>query len=224
MRALLLSIMLLLTFAAARAQNPAVKTAVDTTKNRVDTIKPAPYVNKGKIAGRKAFHRSLIFPGLGQVYNYGLVVNDVKSGLTKGNKFGQKLYIISKIGAIYAGGTLLVMSYMDNNKNYKLFLDELQYRKLHNNTPDPENGLAQYTNTDALVVAKNIYKRNREVVLISLVGLYGLNALDAYITARLKYFNVDDDLSFKISPSLINSNTMYGYNPAIPALKLTIKL
>jgi hypothetical protein len=224
MRALLLSVMLLLTFAAARAQNPAVKTSIDTTKNRVDTIKPAPYVNKGKIAGRKAFHRSLIFPGLGQVYNYGLVVNDVKSGLTKGNKFGQKLYIIGKIGAIYAGGTLLVMSYMDNNKNYKLFLDELQYRKLHNNTPDPENGLAQYTNTDALVVAKNIYKRNREVVLISLVGLYGLNALDAYITARLKYFNVDDDLSFKISPSLINSNTMYGYNPAVPALKLTIKL
>jgi len=224
MRALLLSVMLILTFAAAKAQNPAVKTPTDTTKNRIDTIKPAPYVNQGKIAGRKAFHRSLIFPGLGQVYNYGLVVNDVKSGLTKGNKFGQKLYIIGKIGAIYAGGTLLVMSYIDNNKNYKLFLDELQYRKLHNNTPDPENGLAQYTNTDALVVAKNIYKRNREVVLISLVGLYGLNALDAYITARLKYFNVDDNLSFKISPSLINSTTMYGYNPAVPGLKLTIKL
>ncbi|MFI5452142.1 DUF5683 domain-containing protein [Pedobacter sp. UC225_61] len=224
MRAFLLSVMLILTFATAKAQNPAVKTPVDTTKNRIDTIKPAPYVNQGKIAGRKAFHRSLIFPGLGQVYNYGLVVNDVKSGLTKGNKFGQKLYIIGKIGAIYAGGTLLVMSYIDNNKNYKLFLDELQYRKLHNNTPNPENGLAQYTNTDALVVAKNIYKRNREVVLISLVGLYGLNALDAYITARLKYFNVDDNLSFKISPSLINSTTMYSYNPTVPGLKLTIKL
>lgn len=224
MRAFLLSVMLMLTFAAAKAQNPAVKAPVDTTKNRIDTIKPAPYVNQGKIAGRKAFHRSLIFPGLGQVYNYGLVVNDVKSGLTKGNKFGQKLYIIGKIGAIYTGGTLLVMSYIDNNKNYKLFLDELQYRKLHNNTPNPENGLAQYTNTDALVVAKNIYKRNREVVLISLVGLYGLNALDAYITARLKYFNVDDNLSFKISPSLINSTTMYSYNPTVPGLKLTIKL
>ncbi|MBB2143900.1 hypothetical protein GM921_00250 [Pedobacter sp. LMG 31464] len=224
MRALLLSVIVLLTFATARAQNPAVKKPVDTTKNRIDTIKPAPYVNQGKIAGRKAFHRSLIFPGLGQVYNYGLVVNDVKSGATKGNKFGQKLYIIGKIGAIYAGGTLLVMSYMDNNKNYKLFLDELQYRKLHNNTPDPENGLSQYTNTDALVVAKNIFKRNREVVLLSLVGLYGLNALDAYVTARLKYFNVDDNLSFKISPSLLNSSTMYGYNPAVPALKLTIKL
>lgn len=224
MRALLLSLMVLLTFASARAQNPVVKKPIDTIQNRVDTIKPAPYINKGKIAGKKAFHRSLIFPGLGQIYNYGLVVDDVKSGAVKGNKVAQKLYIIGKIGAIYAGGTLLVMSYIDNNKNYRLFLDELQYRKLHNNTPDPENGLAQYTNTDALVVAKNIYKRNREVVLISLVGLYGLNALDAYITARLKYFNVDDNLSFKISPSLINSNTMYGYNPVVPGLKLTIKL
>lgn len=115
------------------------------------------------------------------------------------------------------------MSYIDNNNNYKRFLRELQYRQANNNAPDPNNGLTQYPDVNALTVAKNIYKRNREVVLISLVGLYGLNVLDAYVTARLKYFNVDESLSIKLSPSIINTNTMYGLNIA-PALKLTLKL
>jgi len=115
------------------------------------------------------------------------------------------------------------MSYIDNNNNYNRFLRELQYRQL-NGKPDPDNGLTQYPDANALTVAKNIYKRNREVVLISLVGLYGLNVLDAYVTARLKFFNVDDTLSFKLSPSIINSNTMYGFSNVAPALKLTLKL
>lgn len=150
------------------------------------------------------------------------MVDDVKNGRTEGKRIGQKIYLIGKIAAIYAGGTMLVMSYIDNNNNYKLFLRELQYRQLNGNRPNPENGLGQY-DVNGLTLAKSIYKRNREVVLISLVGLYGLNVLDAYVTARLKYFNVNESLSIKLSPSIINTNTMYGFNIA-PALKLTLKL
>lgn len=220
MRALLLSVILCFAFAQVNAQKPVSPVKQDTTA-KLDTIAPAKYVNQGKIAGKKAVYRSLMFPGLGQLYNYGLVVDDVKNGRTEGKRIGQKIYLIGKIGAIYAGGTLLVMSYIDNNNNYKLFLRELQYRQL-NGKPNLENGLGQY-DVNGLTLAKSIYKRNREVVLISLVGLYGLNVLDAYVTARLKYFNVDESLSIKLSPSIINTNTMYGSNIA-PALKLTLKL
>jgi hypothetical protein len=222
MRVLLLSVVFCFAFIQVNAQNPVSPTKQDTTA-KLDTIAPAKYVNQGKIAGKKAVYRSLMFPGLGQLYNYGLVVDDVKNGRTEGKRIGQKIYLIGKIGAIYAGGTLLVMSYIDNNNNYKRFLRELQYRQANGGTADPNNGLTQYPNVDALTVAKNIYRRNREVVLISLVGLYGLNVLDAYVTARLKYFNVDESLSIKLSPSIINTNTMYGFNVA-PALKLTLKL
>lgn len=220
MRALLLSVILCFAFAQVNAQKPVSPAKQDTTA-KLDTIAPAKYVNQGKIAGKKAVYRSLMFPGLGQVYNYGLVVDDVKSGRTEGKRIGQKIYLIGKIAAIYAGGTMLVMSYIDNNNNYKLFLRELQYRQI-NNKPDPENGLDRY-DVNGLTLAKSIYRRNREVVLISLVGLYGLNVLDAYVTARLKYFNVDESLSIKLSPSIINTNTMYGLNIA-PALKLTLRL
>lgn len=223
MRVLLVLIIVLVTFTMVRAQEPVVNKPIDTSKAKLDTVKPAAYVNQGKIAGRKAFHKSLMFPGLGQIYNYGLVVKDVQTGAVKGKKVAQKLYILGKLAAIYAGGTMLVISYGDNRHEYKRFLGELQYRQEHNGTPDPDGDLKQYTNTDALTVAKNIYKRNSQVVLISLVGMYGLSALDAYVTARLKYFNIDTSLAFKVSPSVINSNTMYGFNAA-PALKLTLKL
>ena len=223
MRAFLLSVIFCFVFTLVKAQIPTTTTRPDTTA-KLDTLAPAKYVNQGKIAGKKAVYRSLIFPGLGQVYNYGLVVDDVKAGRTQGKRVGQKIYIIGKIAAIYGGGTMLVMSYIDNNNNYKRFLRELQYRQLNNNQPDPNNGLTQYPDASALTVAKNIYKRNREVVLISLVGLYGLNVLDAYVTARLKYFNVDETLSFKISPTTINSNPMFGSNNIAPALKLTLRL
>jgi hypothetical protein len=208
-------------FTNVKAQNRVPKKSLDTTlTKKTDT---GGYINKGKVAGRKAIRRSLFFPGLGQMYNYGLVVNDVKSGFYSDKRVLQKIYIIGKIGLIYGGGTLLVTSYIDNNAKYKQFLSELQYRQLNGNQPKPGNGLERYTNTDALITAKAIYKNNREVVLISIGALYGMNVLDAYVTARLKYHNVENELAYKISPTLINSSTIYGYS-AVPGLKLTLKL
>lgn len=221
MRVLFFLIIGLLTFTSVKAQEPVGKNT--TEQSKIDTVKPAAYVNKGQIAGRKAIRRSLFFPGLGQIYNYGLVVDDVKSGVYHDKRVLQKIYIIGKIGAIYGGGGVLVSSYIENNKRYKQFLTELQYRQTHPGMVLEGNGLERYTNTESLVTAKNIYKNNREVVLISLAVLYGMNVVDAYVTARLKYHNVENELSYKISPTLINSNTMYGYN-AIPGIKLTLKL
>lgn len=217
MRAFLSLVLVVWGFVAAKAQTTEDNAA------KLDTITPAGYINQGKIAGRKAVGRSLIFPGLGQLYNYGLVVDDVQNGRVQGKKIGQKIYIIGKIGALYAGGTMLVMSYIDNNNKYNLSLKDLQYRQLHNDQPNPDYGFAQYP-TSSLTIAKAVYKRNREIVIISLVGLYGLNVLDAYVAARLHYFNVDETLSLKLSPTIIQSSTMYGFNNIVPALKLTLSL
>lgn len=223
MRLLAFFVVVFLTFTTVKAQDSTKNNTIDK-KDKTDTIKPADYINLGKIAGQKAVRRSLIFPGLGQIYNYGLVVEDVQSGAVKGKKVAQKVYIVAKLGAIYAGGVILAKSYVDNSKNYRLFLNELQYRQLNNNRPSPDNGLEQYRDTNNLLVAKNIFKRNREIVLMSFVGLYGLNVLDAYVTARLKYFNVDERLAFKVSPSFVQPQAMYGFTSPAPALKLSFKL
>jgi hypothetical protein len=222
MRIWLVLSVLCFSFAIAKAQSP-VKKPIDTSKQQLDTLGNPIYINLGKEAGRKAFQKSLMFPGLGQIYNYGLVVKDVQSGAVKGKRIAQKLYIIGKLAGIYAGGTFLVMSYTQNRSDYKETLSELQYRQENGGKPKPGGRFENYPNTEALNVGKNIYKRNSQVVLISLVGLYALNAIDAYVTARLKFFNIDNTLGVKVSPSMINSNTMYGFS-ANPSLKLTFRL
>ena len=171
---------------------------------KTDTVK---YVNLGKIAGRKAVFRSMLIPGWGQFGN------------------GLNVYRGLKIAAIYGGGAALVISYMSNNKNYHLYLHEVQVREL---TGQPPLGspLAKYTDLAGLIAAKEVYRRNREVVIFSLIGVYAVNIIDAYVDARLKYFDVGDNLAFKVSPSVISPNTMlYGYNSSsyVPAVKIALR-
>lgn len=224
MRIIFLSLIsIVFTFTNVKAQNIKPKQSLNKDLSKSAVTNDTSYVNKGKITGKKAIRRSLIFPGLGQIYNYGLVVDDVKSGYYGDKRVLQKIYIVGKVGLIYGGGYLLVSSYIDNNNKYHQFLTELQYRRANKGEPDPNGGLSEYTNTDNLIVAKNIYKNNREVVLLSIAGLYLLNVVDAYVTARLKYHNVENDLTYKITPTIINTNQMYGFQPAL-GLKLTLKL
>lgn len=222
MRILFLLIVGVLTFTSVKAQEVIGKKNVDSAAANIDTLKKTDYINKGRIAGRKAIRRSLIMPGLGQMYNYGLVVDDVKRGVYPDKRVLQKIYIVGKISLIYVGGALLVTSFIDNNRMYRAALAELQYRKLNPREPNRPNQFERYETT-YLTTGKAIYKNNREVVLISLAVLYGANVLDAYVTARLKYHNVENELSYKISPTLINASPMYGFKP-LPGLKLSLKL
>lgn len=178
-----------------------------------DSLKPAPksadtaaYVNIGKIAARKAALRSAMIPGWGQVGN----------GLT--------VYRGLKVAAIYTGGTLLAISFMDNNKKYHQYLREIQYRQANNDQPEPGSALSLYTNTAGLITAKDVFRRNKEVIIFSFVALYGVNIIEAYIDARLKYFDIGNDLGLKLSPAVINSNTMYGFQSNTPGLKLSLRL
>lgn len=175
-----------------------------------DSLKRAPvkadtgYVNPGRIAGRKAMLRSAMIPGWGQ-YGNGLTV-----------------YRGIKIAAIYTGGTLLAMSYIQNNSKYKEYLTELQNRAKNGGNPTPGNYLANVS-TEGLRTAKDVYRRNREVVLFSFVGLYVVNIVEAYVDARLSYFDVGDNLAIRISPTVIGSQTMYGYNAFNPGIKVAFK-
>lgn len=198
---------------------------MDSSKQKVDTLKQK-YVNPGKVAGRKAIFKSLIIPGWGQLYNNQLLVDELNAKGEKTGHFWQKTYTLSKIGLIYTGFTLLTLSYIDSDKNYKLFLKEAQiraYNKLNPTSKQEVNpDLVRYGDTNVLD-AQAIYKRNRQIVIFSYFAVYAVNVVDAYIAARLHYFNIDDTISFKVSPTLINNpNTMYGFNGS-PALKLSLR-
>lgn len=198
-----------------------VKIPKKQVQKATDTLKPK-YINPGKIAGRNAMIKSLIIPGWGQLYNNQILVKDYKAKGETGGHFWQKTYTLGKIGVIYTGFTLLTLSYIDNSNGYKVFLKEAQYRTLNpGQTENPD--LVRYT-TSGITSNKDVFKRNKQVIIFSMAAVYLVNVADAYVAARLHYFNIDDNLSFKITPTLLNApNSMYGFNAA-PALKFSLNL
>lgn len=189
-----------------KAQDPITIKADSTGAKvaRVDTLK-SNYVNVGKVAARRAIIRSAIIPGWGQFGN------------------GLNVYRGIKIAAIYTGATLLTMSYIDNNNKYNEFLAELRDRQANGGRSVVGSPYFD-VQTAGLTAAKDTYRRNREVVIFSMIGLYGIQVVEAYVDARLKYFDVGDDLAIRIKPSVISSGTMLGYQSFVPAIKVSFKL
>ena len=197
----------------------SLDTAAKKPMTRKDSMK-AKYVNPGKVAGRKAVFRSMIIPGWGQLYNIQLLKDGYGTRAGK-SQFFQKLYTGGKIAAIYGGITVLTMSYIESSKQYNLALTELQYRDSHSDQPDPNGPFGSRYSTTGITQRKDTYRRNKQIVLFSYGLVYFANVVDAYVAARLHFFNIDDNLSFKVMPSMINTNSMYGFN-ATPALKLSL--
>lgn len=197
----------------------SLDTAAKKPMTRKDSMK-AKYVNPGKVAGRKAVFRSMIIPGWGQLYNMQLL-NDGYGTRAGKSQFFQKLYTGGKIAAIYGGITVLTMSYIESSKQYNLSLTELQYRLEHGDQPDPSGPFGSRYSTSGITQRKDTYRRNKQIVLFSYGLVYFANIVDAYVAARLHFFNIDDNLSFKVMPSMINTNSIYGFN-ATPALKLSL--
>jgi len=197
---------------------------VDSPKvmSRRDSAK-ARYVNPGKVAGRKAVFRSMIIPGWGQLYNMQLL-NDGYGTRAGKSQTLQKIYTTGKIVAIYGGFTALTLSYIESRKNYKIFLKEGQSRQLpvsqRVNEFEPNPALTRYSDQGVLD-NKSVFKRNSQIVIFSYGLLYAANIVDAYVAARLHFFNIDDNLTFQVRPSVITTSTMYGFN-ATPSLKLSL--
>ncbi len=199
-------VVLVLASSGLRAQDPiTIKTDSTGAKvAKIDTL-TSNYVNVGKTAARRAILRSAIIPGWGQFGN------------------GLNVYRGIKIAAIYTGATVLTLSYIDNNNRYKEFLAELSDRQANGGKPVIGSPYYGYQ-TAGLTSAKDTYRRNREVVIFSMIGLYGIQVVEAYVDARLKYFDVGDDLAISIKPSIINSGTLFGYQSYVPAVKVSFKL
>ncbi len=60
------------------------------------------------------------------------------------------------------------------------------------------------------------YRRNRDFAILGFAAIYVLNILDANVDAHLYDWNVNDNLGFKVEPTLINSDiASTGYNAPI---------
>jgi len=126
----------------------------------------------------KATLLSVVVPGAGQFYN--------------------KKYW--KIPVIYAGIAAAGYFVHFNDVRYQ------DYKKAYAIRVDgDDNTVDQYVdiyNDDNLKTLKDFYRRNRDLSYIVGGLIYILNILDADVDAHLFYFDVGDDLSFHLQPSL----------------------
>ncbi len=60
---------------------------------------------------------------------------------------------------------------------------------------------------------KNFYRRNRDLCIICMVGLYLLCMVDAYVDATMAHFDITPDLSMDIQPAMFR--TASGSLPAV---------
>lgn len=176
------------------AQPDTSKTTIDTTQrfspNKVKTPKEdkTPFLGFLKEEGnepKKAAFYSAIFPGGGQVYN--------------------KQYWKAPIAFAAVGGAgyaiyLNTTGYHEYRDAYRLRVDG-----------DPTTLDKFYDNpaaTDAALIAeRDKYRKWMEQSYIAFVVVHGLNVLEAYTSAHLKNFDIDDDLSLQWQPTIKMQNT-----------------
>jgi hypothetical protein len=78
------------------------------------------------------------------------------------------------------------------------------YYNLNTQTPDDERfgptpAYLKNANLSALKEKRNSIHNRRDLMYVAVLAAYGLNALDAYVFAHLRSFNVSKDLSARIS-------------------------
>lgn len=139
----------------------------------------------------KAVWMSALFPGLGQVYN----------------RRYWKLPIIV--------GGYLGLAYATNWNNNMLHDYTIAYADLLDNDPNTRSYMNMFSpnvkeeNLDrgwlqeVLRSRKNYFRRNRDLCIICMVGVYLLAMVDAYVDASLSHFDISPDLSMDVAPALI---------------------
>ncbi len=138
----------------------------------------------------RAVWMAALFPGLGQLYN----------------RRYWKLPIV--IGA-YMG-----LGYATTWNNGMLNDYTRAYRDIIDNDPSTNSYMNFFPPTtqesdldrtwlkNILQSRKNFYRRNRDLCIIAMVGVYLIAMVDAYVDASLSHFDISPDLSMDISPAV----------------------
>jgi hypothetical protein len=147
--------------------------------------------------GRAAIY-SAVIPGLGQAYN--------------------KKYW--KIPIIYAGFGVMGYFVITNNNEYNQFKEAYLYVANGETYPIDNPYVTKYNQTQ-LKDAMDYYRRNRDLSII-LTGLwYTLNILEAYVDAHFFDYDISDDLTMSVKPTVMNP-ALANFQPA-PGLKVSFK-
>ena len=210
---------------STKAQNQDSRpkeTSKDSVNLHEDSITSKPFAPKVKQdhkkyhpdslhSPRKAVIRSLILPGLGQVYNHQWW----------------------KVPIIYTALGLLADAIVYNQHYYKEFL-ALSIDVAHYKVPVPgdkyynEYMLFGRQQPQTIYNIKNAFRRDRDLSIMGFAAFWAVQMVDAYIDAKFKHsYTMDTDFSYNVDPTIINQQAVYAQSsnsPIIPGIKLTFTL
>ena len=143
---------------------------------------------------KRAMWLALVLPGAGQICN-------------------RKYW---KLPIIYGGfvGCAYAMSW--NNQMYHDYSQA--YLDIMDDDPNTQS-YNQFLHLGAQIDASNIerykeifrkrkdrYRRWRDMSMFVMIGVYAFSVIDAYVDASLSEFDISDDLSLRVEPTVINNN------------------
>ncbi|UFH55868.1 DUF5683 domain-containing protein [Spirosoma sp. KNUC1025] len=163
---------------------PDDSTSLDTPDTIAVSSKQEAKIHK--IIPKKATIRSLMFPGLGQIYN--------------------RQYW--KLPFIYGGLGAAIFAYQFNQRNYLKY--EAAYKEAYNQSAvDPIYGVKVAVvdgikrSVTTLQQASNQYHQWRDLTIILTAAGWALNAVEANVAAHMKTFDLTDDISMHIEPNVL---------------------
>jgi hypothetical protein len=151
----------------------------DTTNKKKDSAQAHRHTPKG------ATIRSAILPGWGQVYN---------------NKWW-------KLPLVYTAVGIPIYLYVDNRK----FYNDCNYAIaiVANGTTNPDSlnkvnpklrPLVDAGDSQSLINTRNEVRKDMDYSILFTLFFWGLQVVDATVDAHLRYFDISNELSFKMKP------------------------
>jgi Family of unknown function (DUF5683) len=147
---------------------------------------------------RKAAFMSLAVPGLGQMYN---------------KKWWKLPIVYGAIGTAVYFEVQNIRQYRGLRDNYVLLVDG------NPNTNPTELPYTQISGAEAMRRYRDQWKRYVEQTSLAVGFIYLLNAADAFVDAHLSRFDVDDDLTFQLRPTIESTagfGPVFGFGVQIP--------
>lgn len=141
-------------------------------------------------------YKSLIIPGWGQVVN-------------------RQIWKVPVIYGLFAGIGVYTVYLNDQYKDYRAAYYNATHEDMRFGPTPPR---LEGVNANQLQSNRNNYRNQRDFMFVVMGLAYGLNALDAYIFAHMRSFDVSDDLSAKtsIQPTLLTEGR--------PGVRITFSL
>lgn len=139
----------------------------------------------------RAVWMSALFPGVGQLYNRRYWKLPIVVGAFMG--LG---YATSWNNRMLTDYTRAYRDIMDNDPSTNSYMDFYP-------PTTKEEDLNKTWLTNTLRSRRDYFRRNRDLCIIAMVGVYLLAIVDAYVDASLAHFDISPNLSVDVAPAVI---------------------